>query len=285
MTHPPSADPIASLPPAAALAMLQWYVDIGITSLSHPEPAGWDTHRPTALPVPTAPPAAAGSAPVIAPQSTGAPSAQTPLGTAEAVVAARALAASARTLDELKEKLRSFDGLSIVRTAHNLVFADGVAGARLMVIGEAPGREEDEQGKPFVGQSGKLLDRMLAAIGHDRRNTYISNILNWRPPGNRKPNPGEMEICKPFIARHIELAAPVAILLLGDTAGKALLPVSQGITRYRGRWFDYRPADSADPIPCMASFHPAFLLRTPARKREAWLDLLEIADKLATDPS
>ncbi len=204
-----------------------------------------------------------------------------PLGTPEAAATARELAAAANTLDELKEAIAKFDGLSLKATATNLVFADGNPQARLMLIGEAPGGEEDRRGLPFVGASGQLLDRMLAAIGHDRTNSYITNIVNWRPPGNRKPSPAEMTLCLPFIARHIALMNPALIVLLGDTAAKTLTNRTEGITRLRGKWFTWPKPDSTEAIPVLPTFHPAFLLRSPGQKRETWADLLAVKRKLA----
>jgi len=204
-----------------------------------------------------------------------------PLGTPEAASAARALAEAAQTLDELKDAIAKFDGLALKVTATNLVFADGNPQAKLMLIGEAPGAEEDRQGLPFVGASGQLLDRMLAAIGYDRSRCYITNIVNWRPPGNRKPSPAEMSLCLPFIARHIALVNPAVIVLLGDTAAKTLTGRTEGITRMRGKWFGWAKPNSTEEIPLLPTFHPAFLLRSPAQKREAWMDLLAIKQKLA----
>jgi DNA polymerase len=204
-----------------------------------------------------------------------------PLGTSEATTTARELAAAAKTLDELKDAIAKFEGLSLKATATNLVFADGNPESRLMLIGEAPGAEEDRRGLPFVGASGQLLDRMLAAIGHDRTNCYITNIVNWRPPGNRKPSPGEMTLCLPFIERHIALINPALIVLLGDTAAKTLTNRTEGITRLRGKWFAWARADGAGTIPVLPTFHPAFLLRSPGQKREAWMDLLTAKRKLA----
>ncbi|MEO0394206.1 MAG: uracil-DNA glycosylase [Pseudomonadota bacterium] len=261
---------------ADALAALDWFTAVGVDILVQEDPIPWSQHRPT--------PASAKPAATRQPSPNPAQrddKAGAPLGTAEAVIAAQALAAKAETLDALRQGLANFDGLSIVKTAQNLVFSDGQPGADLMIIGEAPGREEDEKGLPFVGKSGQLLDRILAAIGHTRENTYISNIVNWRPPGNRKPTPGEIDICRPFIAKHIALAQPKIIVLMGDTAGKALLPVTTGITKYRGQWHDYDPGHGAGAIPAMASFHPAFLLRSPARKREVWLDFLQVKARLS----
>jgi uracil-DNA glycosylase family 4 len=204
-----------------------------------------------------------------------------PLGTPEAAATARELAAGARTLDELKDAIARFDGLSLKATATNLVFADGNPKARLMLIGEAPGGEEDRRGLPFVGASGQLLDRMLAAIGHDRTSCYITNIVNWRPPGNRKPSPAEMTLSLPFIERHIALVDPALIVLLGDTAAKTLTNRTEGITRLRGKWFAWTKPDGAGTIPMLPTFHPAFLLRSPGQKREAWADLLAVKRKLA----
>jgi uracil-DNA glycosylase family 4 len=201
-------------------------------------------------------------------------------GTHEATTTARELAAAANTLEELKEAIAKFDGLSLKATATNLVFADGNSEADLMLIGEAPGGEEDRRGVPFVGAAGQLLDRMLAAIGHDRTNSYITNIVNWRPPGNRKPSPAEMLLCQPFIERHIALMKPKLILLLGDTAAKTLTGRSEGITRLRGKWCEWTDAASGATIPMLPTFHPAFLLRSPSQKREAWADLLAAKAKL-----
>ncbi len=205
---------------------------------------------------------------------------QAPLGTAEDTATARELAAAANTLEELKDAIARFDGLSLKATATNLVFADGNPEAALMLIGEAPGGEEDRRGVPFVGAAGQLLDRMLAAIGHDRTNSYITNIVNWRPPGNRKPSPAEMLLCQPFIARHIALMKPKLILLLGDTAAKTLTGRSEGITRLRGKWCEWTDAASGATTPMLPTFHPAFLLRSPSQKREAWADLLSAKAKL-----
>jgi uracil-DNA glycosylase len=204
-----------------------------------------------------------------------------PLGTSEATTTARELAAAAQTLDELKNTIAKFEGLSLKATATNLVFADGNPESRLMLIGEAPGAEEDRRGLPFVGASGQLLDRMLAAIGHDRTNCYITNIVNWRPPGNRKPSPAEMTLCLPFIERHIALINPALIVLLGDTAAKTLTNRTEGITRLRGKWFTWPRPGGTETIPVLPTFHPAFLLRSPGQKREAWMDLLTAKRKLA----
>lgn len=204
-----------------------------------------------------------------------------PLGTPEAAATARELAAGAQTLEELKDAIARFDGLTLKATATNLVFADGNPAAKLMLIGEAPGAEEDRRGLPFVGAAGQLLDRMLAAISHDRTNSYITNIVNWRPPGNRKPSPAEMTLCRPFIERHITLINPALIMLLGDTAAKTLTDRTEGITRLRGKWFTWTHPVTGATTPVLPTFHPAFLLRSPSQKREAWADLLAAKRKLA----
>jgi DNA polymerase len=195
---------------------------------------------------------------------------------------ARELAASAATLDELRRLLEAFDGCNLKFTATRTVFADGNPEAPLMVIGEAPGREEDIEGLPFVGRSGRLLDRMLAAIGRDRRSVYIANVIPWRPPGNRTPTPHETEICRPFIERQIELAGPKVIVTLGGPAAKLILGTTEGIMRLRGNWLAHTTA-SGRSIPAMPTLHPAYLLRNPAHKRLAWRDFLEIKARLIAE--
>lgn len=186
---------------------------------------------------------------------------------------AAALAAAADSLEALREVIAAFDGSALRDTATNLVFADGVAGAPTMLIGEAPGAEEDRLGRPFVGASGQLLDRMLASAGLSRaRDIYVSNILPWRPPGNRTPTDAEIALFLPFIRRHIALARPVRVLLLGGVAAKALLGAKEGITRLRGRWTQLPPESGG--LPALPTLHPAYLLRTPAAKRDAWTDLI-----------
>lgn len=186
--------------------------------------------------------------------------------------------ASAATIPELAALLEQFDGCGLKKTATRLCLSDGAAEARLMLIGEGPGREEDLQGKPFVGRAGQLLDRMLTAIGHDRDSTYITNCVFWRPPGNRNPTPEETEACRPFLQRQIEIVAPDVIMMLGAVAAKALTGRSEGITRLRGRWFDLEAGGRA--IPAIATLHPAYLLRQPGQKKYAWRDFLAAAAKL-----
>jgi len=191
---------------------------------------------------------------------------------------AGAVAKSAKTLDELRAILDKFEGCALKSTAGQLVFADGNPEARVMLVGEAPGRDEDIEGLPFVGRSGKLLDRMLAAIGLDRTSVYIANIVPWRPPGNRTPTPQESQICLPFILRQIELADPDILVCLGGPSAQTLLGIKDGITKTRGRWFAFETGKRE--IRAMPTFHPAFLLRSPLQKRFAWRDFLAIKKAL-----
>lgn len=187
------------------------------------------------------------------------------------------LAKSANNLDELRAAIEKFDAIAFKNTAAHTVIADGNPKAGIMFIGEAPGAEEDRQGLPFVGQAGQLLDKMLAAIQLDRRNNaYISNILFWRPPGNRTPSPEEMAACMPFVRRHIELINPKILVCLGGTAMKAMFEVKDGIMKMRGSWMDFTPSPNHAPIPTLLTYHPAFLLRTPAYKKDSWADLQDL---------
>jgi DNA polymerase len=196
-----------------------------------------------------------------------------------AATAARAAARSAATLDELRAILDRFDGCALRTTATRLVFAAGSPQARVMFVGEAPGREEDLEGLPFVGRSGKLLDRMMAAIGLDRSSAYIANIIPWRPPGNRTPTPQESAICLPFTLRQIELVDPDVLVCLGLPSAQTLLNIKEGILKARGRWHKYHTGTR--DIRAIATLHPAFLLRQPLQKRLAWRDFLAIKKALA----
>ena len=205
-----------------------------------------------------------------------------PLESAEAALAsARELAVAANTLPELKAALEAFEGCPLKATAMNLVFADGNPEGRVMMIGEAPGADEDRQGLPFVGVSGRLLDRMLACIGLDRSAVYITNVLFWRPPGNRTPTAAEIASCLPFTERHIELAAPDYLVLVGGMSAKNLLARSEGILKLRGHWRPYQHSGMPRPIPALPTLHPAYLLRQPQQKRLAWRDLLSLRRALA----
>ena len=196
-----------------------------------------------------------------------------------AIASAREAARTAPSLEVLRDLLEKFDGCALKSTATRLVFADGNPHARVMFVGEAPGREEDIEGLPFVGRSGKLLDRMIAAIGLDRSKAYIANVIPWRPPGNRTPTPQETQICLPFIQRQIELVNPDVLVTLGNPSTQTLLSTREGIMKTRGRWFDYDTGTRV--IRAIATFHPAYLLRSPSYKRMAWQDLRAIAKALA----
>ena len=195
-----------------------------------------------------------------------------------AIASAREAARTAPTLEVLRALLENFDGCTLKNTATRLVFADGNPEARIMFVGEAPGRDEDIEGLPFVGRSGKLLDRMIAAIGLDRSKAYIANVIPWRPPGNRTPTPQETQICLPFIQRQIELVNPDVLVTLGNPSTQTLLSTREGIMKTRGKWFDYDTG--ARTIRAMATFHPAYLLRSPSYKRMSWQDLRAIAKAL-----
>jgi DNA polymerase len=203
----------------------------------------------------------------------------TPTSPDAAVTAARAAARSAASLDELRAILNRFEGCALRTTATQLVFADGNPQARVMFVGEAPGRDEDIEGRPFVGRSGKLLDRMMAAIGLDRSTTYIANIVPWRPPGNRTPTPQESATCLPFTLRQIELVDPDVLVCLGLPSAQTLLNIKEGIIRSRGRWHNYHTGTR--DIRAIATLHPAYLLRQPLQKRLAWRDFMAVKKALA----
>ncbi|EJF92869.1 uracil-DNA glycosylase [Bartonella taylorii] len=188
-------------------------------------------------------------------------------------------AKSVNTLDELKSALLAFNGCSLKLTAKNTCFSDGTAGSPLMLIGEAPGREEDIQGIPFVGKAGRLLNKILASIGLTRNNVYITNTIPWRPPGNRTPTPREVALCRPFIERQIHLAKPRILIALGGVATQFLTGAQNGIIRSRGKWLTYEGEDNIK-IPVMPTFHPAYLLRTPSQKKLTWIDFLEVKKRL-----
>ena len=229
------------------------------------------------------PPARAAVAPLEAPRRapaltrTEAPPALT--APDQAIVLAREIAARADTLEELRAALEAFEGCSLKRGAQRTVFADGNPLAKLMLVGEAPGADEDRQGLPFVGRAGQLLDRMLASINHDRTMVYIANAVSWRPPGNRTPTAQETAVCLPFICRQIELVNPQVLVCLGASAMQSILGVNEGILKTRGRWFDY-PLAKGRKIKALVTLHPAYLLRSPAQKRLAWRDLREISKAL-----
>ena len=272
--------------PAPAAALLDYYRDIGVADAVADDPGSWTDLQPAgARPARAADPPPARPPPA-RPTGRGAPAGfDLPMGGEAAIADARGAADAAATLAELEAAIRAFGGCPLKVTATNTVFADGNADAAVMVIGEAPGAEEDRQGKPFVGPAGRMLDRMLAAIGLDRADSaYITNILPWRPPGNRSPTESEIAICRPFIDRHIALKRPRLIILAGGVSAKALLGTKDGIMRLRGAWREIAVPGLGAPVPAMATFHPAYLLRQPAAKREAWRDLLQVMKRLAETP-
>ncbi len=206
------------------------------------------------------------------------PRAVTPLGASEAETGARRIARAANSLPELEAALQNFDGCGLKATATKLCFYRGSPTSDLMIIGEAPGRDEDLAGKPFVGKGGQLLDKMLAAIGRTEADVHITNVVYWRPPGNRTPTPQETLACRPFLERQIELVSPKIVVAVGGSAAKEILGVTEGIMRLRGKWREITIGDRK--IPAIATLHPAYLLRTPAAKQLAWMDLLQMLSKL-----
>ncbi|KPQ14861.1 MAG: DNA polymerase bacteriophage-type [Rhodobacteraceae bacterium HLUCCA09] len=267
---------------SALIDALAWQVELGVTEAIGDVPVD-RTALPDRAPWLPAPPGRnpagpAATAPTrVAPARPAPPPAPAP--DVDTVEAAEAAATGARTIDALRAAMEAFPHCALRQGARQLVFADGRPGARLMIVGEAPGREEDETGLPFVGRAGRLLDLMFAPVGLSRtapdleRALYITNILPWRPPQNRDPRPDEIAMMKPFLARHVELARPDLLIAMGNISCQALLG-RRGITRLRGTWTE------ALGLPCLPMFHPAYLLRNPAAKREAWADVLEAAARL-----
>src|SRR5689334_6664881 len=275
----PQATAMPLEPPPTVQQLLAFYLEAGVDCALGdepvnrladpelaPEPRAAVVHQPVPRAAPLLPPFTPSRA-----DATVAPDV--------AIASAREAARTAPTLDALRQLLENFDGCSLKHTATKLVFADGDPQARVMFVGEAPGRDEDIEGLPFVGRSGKLLDRMIAAIGLDRSKAYIANVTPWRPPGNRTPTPQETQICLPFIQRQIELVVPDLLVTLGNPSTQALLQTREGIMRTRGRWFDYDTGQRV--IRALPTFHPAYLLRSPSYKRLAWQDLRAIAKALA----
>ena len=273
MAAPPTPPEIDA---ATARAMLEWQVEAGVTDAVGDAPV-----NRYALPD-RAPAPATDRKPAPKPAVPGTP-VRTPVSGVAAVDEAERAAAAAADLPALRAAMEAFEHCELRKGAKQVVFAAGHPEADLMIVGEAPGAGEDRTGIPFVGPSGKLLDRMLASIGIDRTSNasatgaYITNVLPWRPPGNRKPTAPEIAMLRPFLLRHIALANPKAVFLMGNTPLEALTG-SGGITRRRGFWIDL--PDEAGGMPALPTFHPAFLLRDPLRKRESWADLQAMRDRL-----
>ncbi len=294
---------------SALIALLKWYREMGLDESVSKEPINWlergatppgvDFHKamrarnkPPSAPEPQAPGAQAGldlgtpkeNQQFPGPTQSHAPPPRrlsTTLTPEQSLQSAQEAAQKAQTLSALNDALLAFDGCGLKATAKNTCFYRGAEQANLVIIGEAPGRDEDLQGRPFVGRAGKLLDLMLASIGLNETNTHITNIVYWRPPGNRTPTPQEAQICRPFLERQIELVKPKCILLLGGAAAKHILETTQGIMRLRGKWRQISLGPTK--VHALATLHPAYLLRTPAAKRLAWQDLISLQTKLKDD--
>jgi DNA polymerase len=273
---------INSLDADSLATLLAWQVEAGAVDAIGTAPVNRLARQPAPSrqasspppPLPSMPAAKAPARPIISAPSM-------PPAAAAGDASGPHLAETAHTFEELRTAVAGFEGCALKKTATNLVFSDGNPEARLMLIGEAPGADEDRLGKPFVGVSGQLLDRMLAAVGYDRTNALITNVLFWRPPGNRTPTPAEIAACLPFVERMIEIVDPAALVLVGGIAAKTMLARSEGIMKLRGRWLEFQTPRMSRPVPTIATFHPAYLLRSPAQKRLAWQDFLAIRRKLA----
>jgi len=246
---------------------LRWYQELGITIAVDDTPAN---HAAAIRTIPPKTPS-----PQISVSSVLTPSASMP-----SIPGTPVNLAYCQTLEDLRRALEGFEGCALKKTATNLVFADGNPKAKVMLIGEAPGADEDRQGVPFVGVSGQLLDRMLATIGLNRESVYITNIVPWRPPGNRQPTPQEIAACKPFVEKHIAFIQPEILVLVGGVAMKTLFNTNDGIMRLRGTWQSYHSPELKAPLKAMATYHPSFLLRSPGQKAQSWQDLLMIKNAL-----
>lgn len=280
------------------LGLLDWYRSMGVDAALETDPVDWLARGPSApgqafawpdRPAADAVRSEASMTTTLQPRQQETqrseppridprPRPQTPLAPSEAETDARRAARSATTLDALGTALAAFDGCSLKATASNLCFYRGAKQARIMLIGEAPGRDEDIEGKPFVGRAGQLLDKMLAAIGLGEGDVHITNVVYWRPPGNRTPTPQEALACRPFLERQIELVQPDFVVALGGSAAKEVLGVTEGIMRLRGKWREAKVGNLT--LPAIATLHPAYLLRTPAAKQLAWQDLLQMQTRL-----
>jgi len=262
---------------AALRKLVEWYIQVGIVDTVSDE-----AHSKIGVVIQTLKKTIAQSPPII--QRSVSESVENLKRPEEMSSESTILANQAKTLDELRKIVESFDGCALKKTATTTVFGDGNPKAEVMLVGEAPGADEDVQGIPFVGRSGKLLDLMFESIGLTReKNLYISNIIPWRPPGNRQPTTAETTICLPFIQRHIELINPKYLIFVGGVAAKTLMGSKEGIMRLRGKWVNYQTPGLKAPIKAMPIYHPAYLLRSPGQKRRAWQDLLTIQLELQSN--
>jgi uracil-DNA glycosylase len=268
---PPAPDDLST---EHLLDLLKWYGEMGVDAVLDEAPHDRFVEGAAGVGAPAVSEEAQPAKPALRPaRPLPAPPASAELLSSPAdvvVQSAREIAAGASTLEDLRGALEQFDGCTLKRTASRLVFSDGSPQARVMLVGEAPGADEDRTGVPFVGRGGQLLDRMLGAIGLDRTSVYIANVVPWRPPGNRTPTPQEVAICHPFITRQIELVGPDILVLLGAAAMQALLGTKDGITKARGRWMEFTSGQRR--IRAIPMLHPAYLLRQPAHKGFAWRD-------------
>jgi DNA polymerase len=281
---------VAAMEPASqnASILLEWYMAMGVDEAIADMPQDWFHAGAAASPAPAlepsgvSPPVPRGqqgrsAPPRLAPSTIPPPASPGPAGQSASVMEARETARRAGSLTELRALLENFEGCGLKKTASRLCLSRGSPGATVMLIGEAPGKDEDARGMPFVGKAGQLLDRMLEAISLTEADVYITNLVFWRPPGNRTPTPEEVQVCQPFVERQIELLSPKILVFLGNAAAKQLTGATDGIMKLRGKWLDYRG------IRAMATLHPAYLLRNPIAKRLAWRDLLSIREVLDGD--
>ena len=276
--------------------ILEWHIDIGVDECIDDTPANKLNSVPTSMADVLEASKKQQTKPIAhtdkiaqAYQSPAAPKQEDgfiPLGTAEAAQDALRAAAACETLQDLEKAIRAFEGCPLKRTAKSTVFQDGDPSARIMVIGECPGVDEDNTGTPFSGQAGLLLDKMFAAIGYDRASEdsakalYLTNLVYWRPPGNRVPTDSEIEICRPFALRHIEIINPEVLVIMGGVTAKSILKTGHGITRLRGKWTEFKTDAIDKPVKTLPMLHPEFLLKSPDRKKYAWQDLQLLRDSL-----
>lgn len=272
---------VTSLAPEEAYAALRFQLDMGVDEALHDSPSDLSVAVKVAPKV-VAPPSPAKLAALLREKEAAESADFGQFITKSAPSAPPVDLSKIMSLEDLKAAVASITGLPLKDTAMNLVFGEGILQPTVMVIGEAPGEEEDRSGRPFVGPAGQLLEKMLAAIGFKRDDIYISNVLPWRPPGNRTPKTDEVATCLPYLMRHVELVAPKFLLLMGGPAAKAMLSKDESVTKMRGQWWSYHSPGLAAPIPTLVTYHPAYLLRSPGQKKESWRDLRLLKKKIDT---
>ncbi len=257
--------------------LIEWYIAAGVEETAGDHPFAFDKKEPSLPRMQTDSPLRRAEPQALSPRQATTALAQ---ATVDARQNARELCGKIDNLEDLRRLVEEFDGCALKLTASHTVFGDGCPTARVVLIGEAPGADEDRIGRPFVGRSGQLLDKMLAAVGMDRSVCYITNVLPWRPPGNRTPTDAEIAVCLPFLKRQIDIIKPDYLFILGGSAANALLEQQESISRLRGRWLDYKTSDGKT-VQVLASFHPAYLLRNPGQKAKVWVDLLRLTRKMS----